>query len=50
MIPLAKLEVRKCQWRRGGAGQNRHPIKFDHLLRLNHEISRLMGTQSHKSA
>lgn len=45
MIPLSKLEVRKCHQRKGGAGENRHPIKLDHLLRLNHEISRLMGTE-----
>lgn len=40
MFPLAKLEVKNCHQRKGGAGENRHPIKCDHLLRLNHKISR----------
>lgn len=45
MIPLSKLEVTKCHVKKGTAGENRHPIKFDHWLHPNHEISRLMATQ-----
>lgn len=49
MIPLSTLEVTKCHVKRGAAGENRHPIKFDNLFRPDHEISRLMGTQNAKS-
>lgn len=32
--------------KRGVSKRDRRPIKFDHLLHLDHEISRLMGTET----
>lgn len=46
MIPLSKLEVTKCHVKKAAAGENGHPIKFDHLLHPDHEINRLTGTQN----
>lgn len=43
MSLLSNPEVTKCHVKKGAAGQNRYPIKFDQPL---HGISRLMGTQN----